>query len=328
MHTSSLEKWQHSHDFAFIHEKGESRTKQVLLITSTMMVVEIIAGTVFGSMALLADGWHMGTHSAAFAITIFAYQYSRRHRDNQAFTFGPGKVSVLGGFSSAVALAMVALFIGIESAERFFQPSVIHFNEAIAVAVLGLLINLFCAFLLHGHQTHTHNHGPEQVRHHDHNLRGAYLHVSADALTSVLAIFALTFGKYLGWNWLDPLMGIAGALVISRWSYGLLLDTSAILLDKNGDRGNLKAIQHTIESDADNRVSDIHVWKVGPLDYAAIVSLVTHYPKSAEHYKNLLKDFRELSHVTVEVNECKENPCLTPESAGMNVAPVPGPEKR
>jgi cation diffusion facilitator family transporter len=312
MHTSSLEKWQHSHDFAFIHEKGERRTKQVLIITAITMVVEIIAGTLFGSMALLADGWHMGTHSAAFAITIFAYQYSRRHRANKAFTFGTGKVSVLGGFSSAVALAMVALFIGIGSVERLLQPSVIHFNQAITVAVLGLLINLFCAFLLHGHHTHTHNHGHEQVRHHDHNLRGAYLHVLADALTSVLAIFALTFGKYLGWNWLDPLMGIAGALVITRWSYGLLLDTSAILLDKNGDRENLKAIQHAIESDADNRVSDIHVWKIGPLDYAAIVSLVTHYPKTTEHYKNLLKDFRELSHVTVEVNECNENPCLSP----------------
>lgn len=306
MHLQSLEQWQHSHDFAFIHEKGEKRTKQVLVITAITMIAEIIAGTVFGSMALLADGWHMGTHAAAFAITIFAYQYSRRHTANRDFTFGTGKVSVLGGFSSAIALAVVALFIGVESVERFFQPLEIHFNEAIGVALVGLFVNLFCAFLLHGHHTHTHDH-EHGHHHHDHNLRGAYLHVLADALTSVLAIFALFFGKYFGWYWLDPLMGIVGALVITHWSYGLLTDTSAILLDKNVDQENIKMIQQKIEEDADNRVSDIHVWKVGPLDYSAIISLVTHDPQPVENYKNLLKNFKELSHVTIEVNECKED---------------------
>ena len=171
-----------------------------------------------------------------------------------------------------------------------------------------LLINLFCAFLLHGH--HTHDDGHTHTHHHDHNLRGAYLHVLADALTSVLAIFALMFGKFLGWNWLDPLMGIVGALVITRWSYGLLKDTSAILLDMNVKKENIKEIQKKIETDADNRVTDIHVWQVGPVDYAAIISLVTHYPKPIEHYKNLITDFKELSHVTIEVYECKEDPCL------------------
>ena len=313
MHIHSLEKWQHSHDYAFIHEKGEIRTKQVFTITIITMIAEIFAGSVFGSMALLADGWHMGTHAAAFAITIFAYKYSRRHATNSDFTFGTGKVSILGGYSSAIALAVIALFIGVESIERLFQPLKIHFNEAIPVAIIGLLVNLFCAFLLHGHRTHIHDEGHKHSHHHDHNLRGAYLHVLADALTSVLAIIALLFGKFFGWYWLDPLIGIVGAMVITRWSYGLLKDTSSILLDKNVDQENIRKIKKKIESDADNRVTDIHVWQVGPIDYAAIISLVTHYPKPIEHYKGLISDFKELSHVTIETYECLEEPCLVSE---------------
>ena len=313
MHKHSLARWEHSHDFAFIHEKGEARTKQVLIITAITMVAEIIAGSVFGSMALLADGWHMGTHTGAFAITIFAYHYSRKHSDNSDFTFGTGKVSVLGGYSSAIALAVIALFIGAESVQRLIAPHEIRFNEAIAVAVLGLIVNLFCAFLLHGNHTHRHEHGDDHVHHHDHNLRGAYLHVLADALTSVLAIFALTFGKIFGWLWLDPLMGIVGALVITRWAYGLLKDTSSILLDRNIEKGQIELIRQRVEADSDNRVSDLHVWKVGPVDYAAVISIVTHYPQPAEHYKELLKEFRELSHLTVEVNSCMGDPCIVPE---------------
>ncbi len=314
MHKNSLARWKHSHDFSIIHEKGESRTKQVLVITAITMVAEIIAGSVFGSMALLADGWHMGTHAGAFAITIFAYHYSRKHSNNSDFTFGTGKVSVLGGYSNAIALAVIALLIGVESVQRLFTPLEIRFNEAIAVALLGLIVNLFCAFLLHGNHTHTHEHGNNHVHHHDHNLRGAYLHVLADALTSVLAIFALTFGKIFGWHWLDPLMGIVGALVITRWSYGLLKDTSTILLDRNTERKHIEILRQKVESDSDNRVSDIHVWKVGPIDYAAIISVVTHYPKPTEHYKNLLKEFKELSHLTVEVNSCVGDPCIVPET--------------
>ena len=222
MHIHSLDRWQHQHDFGFIHEKGEQRTRQVLVITAITMVVEIIAGSMFGSMALLADGWHMGTHTAAFAITIFAYRYSRKHAENREFTFGTGKVSVLGGFASAIALAVVALFMGFESVHRFFTPPRIQFNQAIIVAVIGLAVNLICAFLLqgrhdHGHDHHHHdrNHDHEH-HHHDLNLRGAYLHVLADALTSVLDIAALTFGKFFGWNCLDPLMGVVGALVMSQ----------------------------------------------------------------------------------------------------------------
>lgn len=283
------------------------------MITAITMVVEIVAGSVFGSMALLADGWHMGTHAGAFAITIFAYHYSRKHNSDRDFTFGTGKVSVLGGYSSAIALVVIALFIGVESIERLITPQEIRFNEAIAVAVLGLTVNLFCAYLLHGNHTHTHEHGHKHAHHHDHNLRGAYLHVIADALTSVLAIFALSFGKLFGWQWLDPLMGIVGALVITRWAYGLLKDTSTILLDRNSEREHVELIRQRIESDSDNRVSDIHIWRVGPVDYAAIVSVVTHYPKSTEHYKNLLAEFKELSHLTIEVNSCTGEPCIMPE---------------
>lgn len=312
MHKHTLARWQHSHDFAFIHEKGEARTKQILVITALTMVAEIVAGSVFGSMALLADGWHMGTHAGAFAITIFAYRYSRKHKKDTDFTFGTGKVSVLGGYSSAVALAVIALFIGVESIVRLITPQEIRFNEAIAVAVLGLIVNLFCAFLLHGNHTHTHEHGHKHAHHHDHNLRGAYLHVLADALTSVLAILALSFGKLFGWQWLDPLMGIVGSLVITRWAYGLLKDTSTILLDRNTEKEHVELIRQRIESDSDNIVSDIHIWRVGPVDYAAIISLVTHYPKSTEHYKNLLAEFKELSHLTIEVNSCIGDPCIVP----------------
>jgi cation diffusion facilitator family transporter len=308
MHIHSLERWQHSHDFVVIHEKGEKRTKQVLLLTAITMIVEIIAGFAFGSMALLADGWHMGTHSAAFAITIFAYRYSRKHAKDKRFAFGTGKVSVLGGFASAIALAVVALFMAIESMLRFMSPSIIHYNEAIPVALLGLLINIICAVLLYGNHGHTHSeeHG------HDHNLKGAYLHVLADALTSVSAIIALFFGKYFGWNWLDPSMGIVGALLIARWSYGLLIDTSSILLDKNITMDKTKDMINIIESDSDNKVADIHVWKVGPSDYAAMISLVTHYPKKIEYYKELLSKHIKLSHITIEVIYCDEVPCIIP----------------
>jgi cation diffusion facilitator family transporter len=319
MHIHTLDRWRHQHDFGFIHEKGEQRTKQVLVITAVTMIVEIIAGSIFGSMALLADGWHMGTHTAAFAITIFAYQYSRKNAANRAFTFGTGKVSVLGGFASAIALAVVALFIGFESVHRFFEPPRIQFNQAIIVAVIGLAVNLICAVLLqgrdgHGHDHHHHghddHHGHDHEHHHDLNLRGAYLHVLADAMTSVLAIAALTFGKFFGWTWLDPLMGIVGALVITRWSYGLLLDTSGILLDKTIDKNIIASIQKKIEAEADNRVADIHVWKLGPKDYGTILSLVTHYPKDPAHYKALLDDFSQLAHITVEVNKGPGDPCV------------------
>ncbi len=309
MHTHTLENWQHSHDFSVKNEKGERRTKYVLILTAITMIVEILAGSIFGSMALLADGWHMGTHVAAFMITIFAYRYARKHADNPAYAFGTGKVSVLGGFASAVALAVVALVMLIESLQRIIDPHTIQFNEAIAVASLGLLVNVISAFLLKDDHHH-HDHG-DHHHHHDHNLRAAYLHVLADALTSLLAIIALVSGKYFGWDWLDPIMGIVGAVIITRWSYGLLKQTSPILLDGSIEQEYQSAITEAIEKDADNRITDIHIWRVGANHYAAIISLVTHFPKSAEYYKDLLSGFHKLSHTTIEVNACKDESCAT-----------------
>ncbi|QTA80708.1 Cation diffusion facilitator family transporter [Desulfonema limicola] len=307
MQIQKLSRWQHSHDFAVIHKQGEKRTWQVLILTAVTMVIEIAAGITFGSMALLADGWHMGTHVAAFMITIFAYFYARKHAESPAFTFGTGKVSVLGGFASAIALAAVALMMCVESVERIINPREIHFNQAIGVAVLGLFINIISAFLLQGSHHHGHHHeheDNEEHHHHDHNLKAAYFHVLADALTSLLAITALTAGKYFGWNQLDPVMGIVGAVVITRWSYTLLRETAPILLDGSIEEEKKLEIKTKIESDSDNRIADLHLWKVGPDDYAAIISIVTHYPKSAEHYKSLLKQYNYVSHITIEVNQC------------------------
>ncbi|MDT8281665.1 MAG: CDF family Co(II)/Ni(II) efflux transporter DmeF [Gammaproteobacteria bacterium] len=314
MHVNTLENWQHSHDFSVKNEKGEQRTQYVLILTAITMVVEIIAGSVYGSMALLADGWHMGTHVAAFLIAIFAYRYARKHANNPAYAFGTGKVNVLGGFASATALAVVAMVMLVESLQRIIEPQAIHFNQAIIVAGIGLSVNVISAFLLKDdhshahHHDHDHDHGDHHS--HDHNLRAAYLHVLADAMTSVLAIVALVSGKYLGWNWLDPVMGIVGAIIITRWSYGLLQQTSPILLDASIEKDYQLAIKEVIENDADNRISDIHVWKVGANHYAAIIALVTHYPSSTEHYKKLLSDFHKLSHITIEVNESKDDPCI------------------
>jgi cation diffusion facilitator family transporter len=248
----------------------------------------------------------MGTHVAAFAITIFAYRYAKRHADSARFSFGTGKVSVLGGFASAVALVVVALMMALESVHRLFSPQAIRFNEAIGVAILGLTVNLLSALILQSHHDHDHQHG----HHHDHNLRAAYLHVLADAFTSVLAIGALVTGKFFGWHWLDPVMGLVGAGVITKWAHGLVKETSAILLDNSIEGQTRERIVGTIESDRDNRVSDLHIWKVGPDDYAAMISIVTHYPQAAEHYKQLITDQAHLSHVTVEVIHCRSEPCL------------------
>lgn len=312
MHIHTLDKWQHSHDYTIKNESGERRTYYVLILTALTMVAEILAGSIYGSMALLADGWHMGTHVAAFLITIYAYRYAHTHKNDPRYAFGTGKVNVLGGFASAVALAVVALVMMVESLHRFVEPQTISFNESIAVAFLGLTVNIASMFLLKDHHHH-HGHSHEHDHHHhdhDHNLKAAYLHVLADALTSMFAIFALLFGKFLGWVWLDPLMGIVGAIIITRWSIGLLRETGPILLDGSIDSEYQEKVKTKLEADSDNRITDIHIWKIGANHYAAIISLVTHYPKPTEHYKALLKGFERLSHVTVEVNVCNEEPCL------------------
>jgi len=309
MHTHTLKNWKHGHDFAVIHEHGERRTLQVLFLTFVTMGIEIAAGAAFGSIALLADGWHMSTHVATYMITILAYRYARKNAADSRFTFGTGKVSVLGGFASAISLAAVAMMMTIESIERLITPQAIQFNEAIGVAIWGLIINLVSAMLLQGHG-HSHDHDHD----HDHNLKAAYFHVLADALTSVLAVVALFSGKFYGWNWLDPMMGIVGAVVITRWSYGLLKETGPILLDRDTDKKLASNIKKTIEADTDNCVSDLHVWKVSPNHYAAIISLVTHFPKTADHYKKLLIGFEDYTHITIEVNHCDSEPCCPVQS--------------
>ena len=325
MHEHQLSHWQHSHNFARINRKGERRTRWVLALTFITMLVEIVAGMRFHSMALLADGWHMATHVLAFMIAIFAYRYSRLHERDQTFAFSPAKVSVLGGFASSVALAVVALMMVAESAQRLLLPEAIQFDEAILVASVGLVINLLSALLLsdhhhhHDHHAHHHDHDDhdhdehdhhDHHHHHDHNLRAAYLHVMADALTSILAIVALLAGKYYGWNWLDAVMGFVGATVILSWAWGLIKETSPVLLDQGIDEHYLQAIQDTLEDDGECRVSDIHIWRLSPSHHAAIIVLVTRFPKSPSYYKTLLANFVHLDHLTVEVNACVGDECV------------------
>jgi len=310
MHIYNLYKWQHEHRFHMEDGHGERNTMCVILLTVFMMVIEIVAGLLFGSMALLADGWHMGTHAGALGITVFSYRYARRNADNPDYSFGTGKVGVLGGFSSAIVLLIVALVMGIESVQRILSPVQIQFNAAIGVAILGLLVNILSAFILQGGNQHSHGNDADKTNHHDHNLRAAYFHVLADAMTSLLAIIALTTGKFFGWVWMDPVMGIVGSLVIVKWSYGLLRDTSTILLDRVANQETASAIRSAIEADTDNRVVDIHVWIIGSHQMSVILSIVTHFPKDPQHYKKLLTDFKNLAHVTVEINQSKDESCL------------------
>jgi cation diffusion facilitator family transporter len=298
----------HSHSFGQDRKRpGESRTLIVIAVTAAMMVVEIATGILFGSMALLADGLHMASHAAALSINAFAYVYARRHAHDERFSFGTGKVNALGGFSGAVLLAVFAVMMAVESAIRLVNPVAIAFNQAIVVAVVGLVVNGLSMLILnhrddphhdhdHGHADHGHHH------HHDHNLRSAYLHVLADALTSFLAIFALLAAKYFGLVWMDPMMGIVGAIMVSRWSIGLLAGTSHVLLDRQAPAGIRQKVMDGIQKNGDNQVVDLHLWAVGPDIYAAIVSVATGNPRPPDYYKTLIPDDLKLVHVTVEVN--------------------------
>lgn len=319
MHVYTLHRWQHGHRFASVDSSNERRTSLVVGLTAVTMVVEIAAGILYGSMALLVDGWHMGTHVAALGISVFAYRYARGHAGDRRYTFGTGKVGVLGGFASAVALAVVALLMGVESVGRFFSPRAIQFNQAIFVAVIGLLVNLLSAWLLRGHHGRESPGHEGSSHHHDHNLRAAYLHVLADTFTSILAIAALVAGKFVGLVWLDPLTGMVGGGLIAWWAYGLLRDTGHILLDSGVDPRIVSSVRSAIESDLDNRVSDLHVWHVGPNKFGAIISVVTHHPRPPEHYKALLSRHVELAHVTVEVHHCTEEPCLVAQQVSAGV---------
>ncbi len=301
----SLSDWQHDHTFGQdVRRPGERRTFIVIAITATMMVAEIAAGILFGSMALLADGLHMASHAAALTITAIAYVFARRHAGDARYSFGTGKVNALGGFTGAVLLALFALLMVSESVDRFLHPVEILFDQAIVVAILGLVVNGASAWILgggqHGHEHHDHSHHGHA--HTDHNLRSAYLHVLADALTSVLAILALLSGKHLGLSWMDPAMGIVGAALVARWSWGLLRETARVLLDRQAPAGLLDGVRGAIENGGDDRVADLHVWSIGPGLFAASIIVVSDSPRSPDHYRDLLPRGSGLAHTIVEVH--------------------------
>jgi cation diffusion facilitator family transporter len=309
VHTANHSRFRHSHNFGLDSSVAERRTRIVIAITAGMMILEIVAGLFSNSMALLADGWHMGTHVTAFLISALAYYYSRRHSENPLHSFGTAKIGVLGGFASAVVLAVVAVLMAGESIHRFFSPLSIRFNEAIGTAVLGLIVNVVCAAVLtHGHDHGHHHDHDHHHHHHDLNLRAAYLHVLADAFTSLTAIGALTMGKFFGWSWLDPVVGVVGSGVVMSWAYTLIRDTSGILLDRTPASSDLPdEIRRAVESDGDSLVTDLHVWQVGVGKFAAIVSIVAHEPKTSDQYRALLSEHEELVHVTIETQHCRED---------------------
>ncbi|TAJ38862.1 MAG: cation transporter [Reyranella sp.] len=305
MHSHTMHEWRHEHVFlGAAHERNERRTWAVVGLTAAMMAVEIAGGLMFGSMALLADGWHMSTHAGALAIAAFAYRYARTHARDPRFAFGTGKLGDLAGFASAVVLAMVALMIGWESALRLFRPVPIHYAEATSIAVAGLAVNLLSAWLLGGDHHHDHHdHDHDHADHHDHNIRAAFWHVVADAFTSVLAIAGLLAAWVYGWTWLDPVVGVLGALVIAHWSWRLIRDSGAVLLDAAPNAALVASIRARLEQGHD-RIADLHVWRLGPGHHGAIVSLVADEPLPVDTYKARLTDIAELSHVTVEVHRC------------------------
>lgn len=308
------------------HERNERRTWAVISLCGAMMAAEIVGGLWFGSIALVADGLHMSTHAGALLLAALAYAYARRHADDSRFTFGTGKIGDLAGFTSAIVLAMIALLIAYEAAIRFFHPVPIHFNEAIAIAVLGLGVNVASVWLLGGdhhhghgdhghahvhdrHYDHGHDHPPERpalaargAMHRDNNMRAALVHVLADAAVSVLVILGLLLARYLGWSFMDPLAALVGAVVISSWAYTLIRGAGAVLLDMLPDTEMARNVRREVETDGD-RLTDFHMWRLGPGHLGAIVSIATTRPRDAEFYRNLLAKFSSLSHLTVEVRQ-------------------------
>ena len=319
------------HDHMFLgkdHDRAERRTWAVIILCSVMMIAEIIGGLLFGSLALIADGLHMSTHAGALLLAALAYTYARKYANDRNFTFGTGKFGDLAGYSSAIVLAMIALLIAYEAVSRLFNPVSIRFNEAIPIAVLGLAVNVASAWLLSGghhdhshsqshghshdhsqsHNRHDHDHGEEGhdheaahgAHHRDNNMRAAVIHVMADAAVSVLVIVGLLAARTFGWVWMDPLAGFVGALVIANWSVGLLRDTGGILLDRTPDPAMAEKVRIAIESDGD-RVTDLHLWRLGPGHLGAIVSVATPKPRDAAYYRERLAEFTDVSHLTVEV---------------------------
>ncbi|MFZ0606074.1 MAG: CDF family Co(II)/Ni(II) efflux transporter DmeF [Xanthobacteraceae bacterium] len=294
------------------HARNERRTWMVIALCSVMMVAEIAGGLLFGSIALVADGLHMSTHASALLLAALAYRYARHHVDDERFSFGTGKLGDLAGFTSAIVLALIAMLIGYEAVMRLFWPVAIEFREAIPIAVLGLAVNVVSVLLLgggdhshthsaahaHGHD-HDHDHAHHDA-HRDNNMRAAVVHVLADAAVSVLVIAGLTLALFFRWNWMDPAVGMIGAVVIAAWAYTLIRDTGAILLDMNPDRAMTERMRAVIETDGD-RLTDFHVWRVGPGHLAAILSVETCQQRGPDYYQSQLRRFRSLSHVTIEV---------------------------
>ena len=317
MHSDSLEPWRKRHSFlADRHGANARRTTLVLMLTLLTMVVEIAAGTVFNSMSLLADGWHMASHAAALGIAAFAYSYARRHAENSTYTFGTGKVGDLAAFASALLLLSIAGYMTIESVRRLLAPVDIAYMEAIFVAGLGFVVNLISAWILHDDSSpaeHVHDddaddHHHHHHHHHDHNLQAAYVHVLADSVTSVTAIAALAAGLFWGLAWVDPAMGIVGAIIIARWAWSLVGTAGRVLLDAAPSGDITESVRKAIEAESDNRIADLHVWRVGPGHLAAVLTVVTHHARPPGHYKGLLAGIPNLSHVTVEVELCCDQP--------------------
>lgn len=315
MHHEQIELWQHHHLFNSEKKAVEKRTLIVVVVTFVTMVAEILFGWMSNSMALLADGWHMGTHAFALGISLAAYMMARKYAQDKTFTFGTWKIEILGGYTSAVVLGIVGVIMIYSSVERIIRPLDIHYNQALFVAIIGLLVNLVCAFILnsgghaHAHEHHhpgEDEHAHDEHQHEDLNLKSAYLHVVADAMTSVLAIVALIGAKYYQQVWLDPFMGIVGAGLILRWSFILLKGTGNILLERETDDALVNEIKNEIESDGDSKICDLHLWKVAQNQYACILSLVTAKNVSIEDYKARLSGVHELAHLTIEVNDCKK----------------------
>ncbi|MFJ4292720.1 CDF family Co(II)/Ni(II) efflux transporter DmeF [Cupriavidus sp. NPDC089707] len=318
MHTQDLSAWTHSHTFDGGNRAAERGTRLVMVITAIVMVVEIAAGLWFNSMALLADGWHMSSHALAIGLSAFAYAAARRYASDWRFAFGAWKIEVLAAFASAVFLLGIAALMAAGSVERLFNPQEIHYREAMAVTALGLLVNLGCALILGGHaHGHGHDHGHHHHghgHHHDINLRAAYVHVLADAATSVLAIVALAGGWWLGWAWLDPVMGLVGAALVGKWAIGLLRQSGTVLLDREMDHPVVDEVREVLAGldrdgrpgDEDTRVTDLHVWRVGRQHFACIVCLVTHdVTLSPQRVRQALSVHEELVHVTVEISRCE-----------------------
>jgi cation diffusion facilitator family transporter len=348
MHKERIEIWQHEHKFGIVKKENELRTSIVVVITFLAMGMEIIVGWLTNSMALFADGWHMGTHAFALGISVMAYILARKFSKDERFTFGTWKIEILGAYSSAVILGLIGMIMVYTSVERLLNPMAIAYDQALIVAVIGLLVNVVCVFILgfknhshgfghdhdhgdqhaeaHSHEDHqheeAHDHGDHQhVEAHDHgdhasshgndhadlNLKSSYLHVLADALTSVFAIFALLGAKFFHFNWLDPFMGIVGAALIIRWSFLLLKDTSSILLDRQANTPLAQTIKEKMESDGETKICDLHLWKVEQNRYACIVALVTGQDFQIDEFKKRLAQLPELVHVTIEVNACQYN---------------------